>query len=146
MIRTNNILQGQAYRNSAPGDLSYLIDLLAAELPSAQIIVSTITPLTFPDPIWDLRVQQFNALIPGIVDQKVSEGKNVSFVYIYFALNPALGISDDYTHSTSSGYNEAAQVWYNAIVPEPSGLALLSLASLALLFYRRSKDYPRYTP
>lgn len=146
MIGTNNILQGQVYRNSAPTDLADLIDLLAAELPGARIITSTITPLTFSDPIWDQRVQQFNALIPGIVAQKVSEGKNVSFADIYSALDPVVDISDDHAHPTASGYNKAAQVWYDAIVPEPTSLALLSAGVLASLFYRRSQDYPRYTP
>ncbi|MEM6754541.1 MAG: SGNH/GDSL hydrolase family protein, partial [Cyanobacteria bacterium P01_C01_bin.38] len=57
---------------------------------------------------------EFNSHIPGIVDSKAAQGKNVSYVDIFSALTP--DDLHDGIHLTVEGYSKMADVWYDAIL------------------------------
>ena len=92
--------------NPNPTGLSNLIDQIFTVKPNITLFVSDYYP-------WPEMVKQYNALIPGIVQQKANEGKNVYFVKlsdIQFDRNT--DISWDGLHLTTIGYTKIAQLWY----------------------------------
>ncbi|MEC4816812.1 MAG: GDSL-type esterase/lipase family protein, partial [Scytonema sp. PMC 1069.18] len=112
MIGTNDILKDD-YISDAPTRLSNLIDQITNRLPSTELLVASIAPIaTTPE-----KAQQgadFNATIPGIVNNKIIQGKKVSFVDVYSALTP--NDLQDNIHPTPQGYNKVADVWHQAIL------------------------------
>ncbi|MDP4180635.1 MAG: carbohydrate-binding protein [Bacillota bacterium] len=106
-IGTNDISQKYDL-NNAPTRLSGLIDKICAKLPSGgKLYVAKIIPISYAD------VTSYNAQIPTIVQNKVSQGKPVYMV----DMNKALTVSDlgDGVHPNAAGYGKMADVWYNAI-------------------------------
>ena len=117
MIGTNDILQTYDLAG-APRRLSELIDRITTAVPSATVLVSTLTPLGNAEQ--DERVRSFNAAIPAIVNGKVAGGKDVELVDMY----PALTTGDlaDGVHPSSAGYDTMATVWRSAlssVLPSP---------------------------
>jgi lysophospholipase L1-like esterase len=124
MIGSNDVQWGTNL-NTAPDRLSALIDLITDTLPTANLIVASITPLA--DPTWDAAARTYNAAIPGIVQIKAAAGKLVSFVDMY----PLLTLSDlvDGVHPNDSGYNKLATAWAAKLVslrPAPPPLSARS--------------------
>jgi lysophospholipase L1-like esterase len=123
MIGTNDVLQNYQLE-TAPERLSGLIDQIAAVRPSAQLLVSSITPLS--NPVLDEKVRTYNSFIPGIVENKIGQGKNVSFVDLY----PAITTADlpDGIHPNATGHSRMAAAWLDALAgllpapPPPSEL------------------------
>ena len=111
MAGTNNVLQGDPAFSNGPAQLSALIDILAARLPDANIVVASLTPLA--DSTYEQRVQAFNAQVPGIVSQKMAEGKKVHFLDMH-AVVPASDLSDG-IHPNSVGYGKMADAWFGVI-------------------------------
>src|SRR5581483_5307003 len=83
-IGTNDISQNYDLPN-APNRLSALIDHITNTLPSAEVFVAQIIPLSYDA----AQLQAFNAAIPGIVQSKVAAGKHVHLVDMYDALTTA---------------------------------------------------------
>ncbi|MET7392899.1 RICIN domain-containing protein [Dactylosporangium sp. NPDC005572] len=132
-IGTNDILQNFNVAG-APGRLSALIDHITAAVPSADVFVASIIPLSNSGQ--EAAARTFNATIPGIVQSKVNAGKRVHFVDMHAALTTADLI--DGIHPTATGYDKMATAWYAALrsVPgsigdpaTPTGSALVSAAS-----------------
>jgi lysophospholipase L1-like esterase len=111
-IGTNDILQNNQL-STAPARLSALIDQITTSRPSANLVVSSLPPLS--DPSLDAKVQQFNSAIPAIVQSKVNQGKSVSFVDMYSALTTA--DLRDGIHPNAAGYVRMAERWRDALVP-----------------------------
>jgi lysophospholipase L1-like esterase len=111
-IGTNDILQNNQL-STAPARLSALIDQITTSRPSANLVVSSLPPLS--DPSLDAKVQQFNSAIPAIVQSKVNPGKSVSFVDMYSALTTA--DLRDGIHPNAAGYVRMAERWRDALVP-----------------------------
>ncbi|MEL6224442.1 MAG: GDSL-type esterase/lipase family protein, partial [Cyanobacteria bacterium J06627_8] len=108
-IGTNDILQDFNV-DEADERLSSLIDQIHAQSPNTHVLVGSIVPIT-RDSTENDAVNAFNALIPGIVEDKVSAGQRVSFV----DLNSVVTASDiaDGIHPTSAGYEKIATAWYD---------------------------------
>jgi lysophospholipase L1-like esterase len=103
-IGTNDIFggnpQGMADR------LSTLVDKVAMRAPNALVVVAKIIRLASGN------VDPYNALIPGVVQAKVSQGKHI----IVADLNgPMPMLSTDGIHPNQAGYNTMGDTWYAAI-------------------------------
>ncbi|MDJ0675714.1 MAG: GDSL-type esterase/lipase family protein [Calothrix sp. MO_167.B42] len=110
MIGTNDILQNNNLED-APNRLSNLIDQITNQSPDTQVFVSSIPPDKNPER--QELVDQYNALIPDIVESKRAEGKNVVFVDTHSSMNT--GDLEDDVHPTPTGNNKIARSWYEAI-------------------------------
>ncbi|MGC4806644.1 ricin-type beta-trefoil lectin domain protein [Micromonospora sp. DT233] len=116
-IGTNDILQNYNV-SSAPNRLSGLIDRITATVPTAEVLVAQLTPLSNSGQ--NAAVRTFNAAIPGIVQSKVNAGKRVHLVDMYSALTTADLI--DGVHPTATGYDKMAARWYAALQSIPGSI------------------------
>lgn len=108
-IGTNDMIQNYDVAN-APARLSGLIDKICAKLPAGgKLYVTKIVPLNGQDQ----KITNFNNQIPGIVQNKVNQGKPVYMVDMYSALTTA-DLADG-VHPNATGYNKMGDVWFNAI-------------------------------
>ncbi|HZU56339.1 MAG TPA: cellulose binding domain-containing protein [Actinocrinis sp.] len=114
-IGTNDISQNYDLPN-APNRLSALIDHITNTLPSAEVFVAQIIPLSYDA----AQLQAFNAAIPGIVQSKVAAGKHVHLVDMYDALTTA--DLQDGVHPNAAGYDKMAAVWYRALLSVPGSI------------------------
>lgn len=100
-------------------ELNSLINTIATRAPQAQIVVTSITPVT-PSLRGDFRAQlikDYNTLIPDLVADRAAEGKKVSFVNA----GGQLGVSDmnqEGLHPTAAGYNKLGNAWFDEIIDE----------------------------
>jgi len=109
-IGTNDILQNYSV-SSAPSRLSTLIDHITSGVPTAEVFVAQLTPLSNSGQ--ENAVRTFNAAIPGIVQGKVNAGKHVHLVDMHSAVTT--GDLTDGIHPTANGYDKMAAVWYNGL-------------------------------
>ena len=109
-IGTNDILQNWSV-SSAPTRLSTLIDHITSTVPTAEVFVAQLTPLSNTGQ--ESAVRTFNAAIPGIVQSKVNSGRHVHLVDMHSALSTA-DLTDG-IHPTANGYDKMAGVWYTAL-------------------------------
>ncbi|HEU5428821.1 MAG TPA: cellulose binding domain-containing protein [Actinocrinis sp.] len=114
-IGTNDISQNYDLPN-APNRLSALIDHITNTLPSAEVFVAQIIPLSYDA----TQLRAFNAAIPGIVQSKVAAGKHVHLVDQYDALTTA-DLADG-VHPNAAGYDKMAAVWYQALLSVPGSI------------------------
>ncbi|MDJ0618785.1 MAG: GDSL-type esterase/lipase family protein [Calothrix sp. MO_192.B10] len=110
MVGTNDILQNHNLED-APNRLSNLIDQITNQSPDTQLFVGSIPP--DKNAARQKLVDQYNALIPGIVESKRAAGKNVTFVDISSPMN--IDDLEDDVHPTPTGNNRIARSWYEAI-------------------------------
>lgn len=113
-IGTNDVLQNFNL-STAPARLSALIDHITATVPSAEVFVATIIPIT--DATSEARARTFNAAIPGIVQSKVNAGKHVHLVNMANALTTADLV--DGVHPNATGYDKMAATWFAALSAVP---------------------------
>ncbi|WP_173066475.1 ricin-type beta-trefoil lectin domain protein [Phytohabitans houttuyneae] len=127
-IGTNDILQNVNVPG-APGRLSALIDRITAAVPSADVFVATIIPLSNAGQ--ESAARTYNAAIPGIVQSKVNAGKRVHLVDMHAALTTADLI--DGIHPTAGGYDKMAATWYSALLSVPGSIGTSSGSSSSTL-------------
>ena len=118
MIGTNDTL-GSNSISQMSSELDDLIDEITEHLPDAQLLVASIPPIN-PDGQFEERVQKaldFNEAIPDIVDDKVAEDKKVTFVDMRsLSADDISSAPDDIgLHPTVDGYDEIADLWYDAL-------------------------------
>ncbi|GAA3828681.1 SGNH/GDSL hydrolase family protein [Sphaerisporangium flaviroseum] len=116
-IGTNDVLQNYNV-SGAPGRLSTLIDRITATVPSADVFVATIIPLSNSGQ--ESAARTFNAAIPGIVQSKVNSGKRVHLVDMHSKLTT--GDLIDGIHPTAGGYDKMAAAWYAALQSVPGSI------------------------
>ncbi|HHV28655.1 dockerin type I domain-containing protein [Acetivibrio mesophilus] len=103
--------------NPNPTGLSNLIDQIFTVKPNITLFVSDYYP-------WPEMVKQYNALIPGIVQQKANEGKKVYFVKLSdIQFNRNTDISGDGLHLSTTGYTKIANLWYKYTIDVLKSLA-----------------------
>mgnify|MGYP003880661983 CR=1 FL=1 len=103
-IGGNDILQ--TGRMNTTG-LSNLIDQIFRNKPNIKLFVANYYP-------WPDVVKQYNEAIPGIVQQKASEGKSVYFVKLSdVQFSPAVDLSSDGLHLNPGGYSKIAKIWFD---------------------------------
>lgn len=117
---------GDRTPESAIAQLGTLIDQISNQSPDTPILISSIVPANptrlansiyarsiLPD--FSDRVASFNALLPELVSQKVSQGKPVSFVDGGGQLSATTDLSTDGLHPNSAGYEKLAGAYFNEI-------------------------------
>lgn len=115
-IGTNNVYQGLP--PDLPNQLEALLDQITEGAPNALVAVAQITPLgagAFPNN----GVDEYNALIPGIVQERINAGKHLILVdqFTRIASNPNFvqQLVPDNIHPNNTGYAIMAETWYQAI-------------------------------
>ncbi|GII25999.1 hypothetical protein Pme01_55960 [Planosporangium mesophilum] len=116
-LGTNDVLQNYNLAN-APARLSTLIDHVTATVPTAEVFVATIIPLSSASQ--EAAARTFNAAVPGIVQGKVSAGKHVHLLDMHGALTTADLI--DGVHPTAGGYDKMAATWFSALRSVPGSI------------------------
>ncbi len=116
MIGTNDV-DIQFDLANAPKRLGLLIDRIATAAPNALIVVAKMVPTT--DDTINLRVQAYNAAIPGLVQERAQAGKHVVVVDMYeaFVQNPDYksAYMGDTLHPKDEGLVVMANTWWDAI-------------------------------
>ncbi len=112
-IGTNNLYQGMP--PELPEQLESVLDQLSAGAPDALVVVAQITPLsptTFPNN----GVDQYNALMPGIVRERNDAGQHLLLIDANGAFRAASAdvgaLVGDGIHPNGTGYGVLAQAWY----------------------------------
>jgi lysophospholipase L1-like esterase len=120
-IGTNDVYGGMPA--TLPGQLGTLLDRITTALPNALVVVAQITPMSragaqfnFPNNGGDV----YNAAIPGVVQQRVDDGKHLLLVNMTAAFNAAnpnnpLSLLAEGLHPNNNGYGVMARTWYAAI-------------------------------
>jgi len=97
--------------------LSDLIDQIFAVKPNITLFVADYYP-------WPEMVTQYNAVIPGIVQQKANAGKKVYFVKLSdIQFNRNTDLSGDNLHLSETGYTKIANLWYQYTIDVLKSLA-----------------------
>lgn len=112
-IGTNNLYQGMAA--DVPGQLGNLLDQITDGAPDALVVVAQITPVS-PTAFPNNGVDAYNAIIPGLVQERVDAGKHLQFVDMNGAFRAAnanvAALVGDNIHPNATGYGIVAQTWY----------------------------------
>lgn len=119
-IGTNNIYQGMPA--NLPDQLGALLDQITSGAPDALVVVAQITPvaesgaqLTFPNN----GVDEYNAAIVGVVQERVDAGQHLQLVDMNSALEAAspnfVTLLAEGLHPNDNGYAVMARTWYDAI-------------------------------
>jgi lysophospholipase L1-like esterase len=116
-IGTNDVLQNFNL-SSAPTRLSTLIDRITATVPTAEVLVATIIPLSSSSA--EAAARTFNAAIPGIVQSKVNAGRLLHLVDMHAALTTA-DLADG-IHPNATGYDKMATAWFAALRSVPGSV------------------------
>ena len=105
-IGGNDVLQGRVNTEG----LSNLIDQIFRTKPNVTIFVADYYP-------WPEQIKQYNATIPGVVQQKASAGKKVYFVKLSdVQFSPNVDLSSDGLHLNVNGYSKIARIWFNSTI------------------------------
>lgn len=110
MAGTNDI-NANINATSAPDRLASLTDQCITSCPDAAILVAQLTPIANDDS--QTRADDFNAAIPGIVDERAKRGKKVLVVDMekYVTIEELM----DGLHPDDVGYEGMAMAWYDGI-------------------------------
>jgi hypothetical protein len=116
MIGTNDIDQNFDVAN-APTRLGALIDRITNDAPDALLVVARLTPTGTDSE--NVKVQAYNAAIPGLVAPRVAAGKHIAVVDMYAAFtanaNFKTALLSDNLHPNDAGYALMGDTWYAAI-------------------------------
>lgn len=118
MIGTNDALgKGGNTISGMSADLSRLIDKITQQLPKTQLLVSSVAPIdsSIRGQTKANKAKDFNKLIPDIVNDKIAQGKNVTFVNAGGSLTLSDLVTDG-LHPKAEGYDKIGNAWYDAIV------------------------------
>jgi len=96
-------------------ELSHLIDKIVQHSPDTYLFVASIPPTNNRERVQ--KVADYNAAIPGIVEQKLAEGKKVKFVDLSSLTTDDISKppDDNGLHPTTQGYSKIADLWYKAL-------------------------------
>ena len=119
MIGTNDVDTGVT---DAAVRLGVFMDTILNADPKLLLVVAKIVPqqTMMPDTL-NMKIQDYNAAITGLVNTRVDAGKHVAMVDMYgaFVANPNFSMAylADRLHPTAAGFGVMADVWYAAIGP-----------------------------
>jgi lysophospholipase L1-like esterase len=111
-IGTNHLYGGLPA--NIPGQLADLLDQITETAPDALVVVAQITPLTGPNN----GVEEYNATIPAMVEERVDEGKHLMLLDIFTPFSASGSLAQrlpDSVHPDVEGYAVMGRTWYEAI-------------------------------
>lgn len=94
--------------------LGDLIDQMVQACPDAVILVGMIVNTC--DPVQSPRTQQYQSLIPGVVQRRLDAGKHV--IAVSFTSFPTSSLQDC-IHPTNAGYRELGHYWHDFLTQVP---------------------------
>lgn len=112
LVGTNDMIRSIDLAG-APARLGKLIDGVLDFPPLTLVVVSSLPP--HKDTAVNNRITAFNRAIPGVVQQRVNNGKSVIYADCYSRLNKGHLISDG-IHPNDAGYEIIGKCFYDAIV------------------------------
>ncbi|MEM7773542.1 MAG: GDSL-type esterase/lipase family protein [Cyanobacteria bacterium P01_A01_bin.37] len=119
MIGTNDILKNKS-EETAPARLANLIDNhIFAVLPDVTLLVASIGPLSTNSEDAQ-EVIDYNASIPGIVNERLAQGKDIYFVDVFDNITTDDLLPDD-IHPTAEGYAKVSSAWFEGVKKATSG-------------------------
>ena len=139
MIGTNDVMTNFRSLSQMKSDLGTLIDQITKQIPNSQLLVSSIAPI---DPLGKKftslsdgqakakKAQDFNKLIPHLVDEKADQGKNVAFVDVGGKLSVDDIVADG-IHPDAEGYDKMGNAWYNKLVERDTLISIENLVGTA---------------
>ncbi|MDG1357788.1 MAG: sialate O-acetylesterase, partial [Akkermansiaceae bacterium] len=118
MLGTNDIDLNDAVA-TAPDRIKTLVDTILAQVgpgdPTPAIYVAQIPPNRYPGAGGE-RVVDFNNALPAIITTLQGEGKDVTLVDLWTAINAdKTGLMRDSLHTNAAGNDVLATQWFNAI-------------------------------
>jgi lysophospholipase L1-like esterase len=119
-IGTNNVYQGMPA--DLPQQLGALLDQITSDAPDALVVVAQIIPMassgaqfSFPNN----GVEQYNATIPGVVQERVDAGQHLLLLDLNEAFRAGnanfVALLAEGLHPNDTGYAVMADAWYEAI-------------------------------
>jgi lysophospholipase L1-like esterase len=111
-IGTNHLYGGLPA--NIPGLLEDLLDQITDDAPDALVVVAQITPLTGANN----GVEEYNATIPAMVQERVDAGKHLMLVDIFTPFSASGSLAQrlpDNVHPDVEGYAVMGRAWYEAI-------------------------------
>jgi lysophospholipase L1-like esterase len=145
----SNEIAGSYHVQSAPYELAALITHILELRPNAEVLVSTISPLS--NSYYNAAATTFNNALSGpngIVAQLQAEGENVQLVNAGGSLSVS-DLSADGLHPSAAGYAKLGNAWAAAVesallspkvAPEPSTFVLFGAGLLALIPIARARS------
>lgn len=133
MIGINDIASGVS-ATTVRNRMDTLLGHIVAGRPNTALIVASLTP--HATPAIESVVQEYNAMLPGVVAKYAANGTKAYFLDMHSKLTLA-DISDG-VHPNQAGYDKMGNAWFDALqthglaVPEPSATALLTLGAISL--------------
>lgn len=130
MIGTNDTRRSSV--NQMYADLNNLIDTISKQSPDTQILVSSIAPQnpSIRGKTIAKKTKEFNDLIPDLVEDKVAQGKKVSFVNAGGSLSLE-DLSSDGFHPNAQGYKKIGDAWYEALVERDTLIGIENITGTA---------------
>jgi lysophospholipase L1-like esterase len=111
-IGTNHLYGGLPA--DIPGQLADLLDQITDDAPDALVVVAQITPLTGANN----GVEEYNATIPAMVQERVGAGKHLLLLDIFSPFSASGSLAErlpDNIHPDVEGYAVMGRTWYDAI-------------------------------
>jgi lysophospholipase L1-like esterase len=113
-IGGNDVIMGGNINTTG---LSNLIDQILRKKPNVIIFVADYYPV--PD-----QIRQYNATIPGVVQEKANAGKKVYFVKLSdIDYVRSTDLSSDGLHLNPNGYSKIAKIWYESTISILQGIS-----------------------
>jgi lysophospholipase L1-like esterase len=120
--------------------LSNLIDQILRNKPNIKIFVADYYPV--PD-----QIRQYNANIPGVVQEKANAGKPVYFVKLSgMDFVRGTDLSSDGLHLNTNGYSKAAKIWFNSTISILQGTSPSASPSLSPSASISPSQSPSWSP
>jgi len=118
MIGTNDI-NGNVDVQNAPQRLGNLIDSITSRAPDALVVVASIIPVLNSGT--NAKVITYNTAVKQVVEERASDGKHVTFLDNYEAINSQPNFSTslmaDSLHPNDAGYAVLGRSFFDEIQP-----------------------------
>lgn len=114
MLGTNDARNTQISASDMLSRMNQLIDIMYNQSPDLTILVATPPPTSREGQ--GQRIEEYNALLPGLVAAKSAEGRNIHFVDMTDLTLSDIGA--DKLHPNTTGFQDIANFWYDSLLAD----------------------------